>query len=393
MTTTLLDLDGDGYADAAGYDLPYGYGGGIGAYGEGGGYAEVYEGGYEGEYGRGYGGDYLGGYGGEYGGASGEDYGGGYLDSGYDDPYLSWDDGGVDLYDATSYIEHEVPIYDAWQAERWDEPQYAFADLLSYQRHLELDRELDEDERLKRWEERLRWEELDEEERAVRYRELDPYRRSVLGLSDGFWGRRFGGRTDLDLSYLRQVPLQRGLFAPQYRSSFVRHPNLGRRYQPYFSRARLRAFARPPPMINPRPSAAYTSRPLSMSGGPLSLREQELRSRLRMAEVRASLTGLSPQQRARALDDARLIRQELNAEHRLTRELDRAERRTDALHAAREMQAERNELREEMREMQGVQRLNVAAEELMTRPIPGGYAAGGAGYRGGYEGGYGRPYY
>ncbi|BGP06406.1 hypothetical protein JCM10049v2_002228 [Rhodotorula toruloides] len=349
MSIHTYDLDGDGYADTVLSDsYPYhtGYYGdsyGDSYYGSGG---ELY--GYEGGLG-------LGGY-------------------GYDEPLWGYEEGYYpDLYDYTSFVDHSMPLYDAWGDDSWEEEQY-------FQRQLDLDNALSESERLHRWEERLAWEELNEEERALRYRELAAAGSlGVLGLSSGFWGRRFGGR-DLDLSYLRNVPLERGLFAPSYRSSFTRFPTLARRYSPYFSRNRFRGFAGPP--INPLPSASYRSTRLSYGNGTgLSLREQDLRSRLRVAEMRASLTGLSPAQRAQALDDARRLRAELNAESRLARDIDRAERRTDALLAAREAEAERREMREEMAEQRGIQRLENAAGDLMARPMPGGFVGGGYGGR------------
>lgn len=77
-----------------------------------------------------------------------------------------------------------------------------------------------------------------------------------------------------------------------------------------------------------------------------------------------------------SLDDARRLRAELNAESRLARDIDRAERRTDALLAAREAEAERREMREEMAEQRGIQRLENAAGDLMARPMPGGFVGG-----------------
>lgn len=96
--------------------------------------------------------------------------------------------------------------------------------LQHYQQQLELDEALTEADRLQRWERRLAWEQLGEEERALRYRELAARNAlGALGLGGGFWGRRFGG-LDLDLSYLRSVPIRRGLFETPYRSRFTRYP-------------------------------------------------------------------------------------------------------------------------------------------------------------------------
>ena len=83
--------------------------------------------------------------------------------------------------------------------------------LQHYQQQLELDEVWTEADRLQRWERRLAWEQLGEEERPLRYRELAARNAlGALGLGGGFWGRRFGG-LDLDLSYLRSVPIRRGL--------------------------------------------------------------------------------------------------------------------------------------------------------------------------------------
>lgn len=54
---------------------------------------------------------------------------------------------------------------------------------MHYQRQLEMDRALSEQERLARWEERLRWEELDDAERQLRYRQMDALSLQRLGLS------------------------------------------------------------------------------------------------------------------------------------------------------------------------------------------------------------------
>lgn len=304
-----------------------------------------------------------------------------------------------------------------------------------FQRSLELDYALDESERLRRWEERLAWEQLDEAERALRYSEYaSTGALATLGLAEGWWGRRYGG-ANFDLSYLRDVPVSRGLFAPTYRSAFSRYPGapirlcdqspwpdapfralagVARRFAPYFSPQRLRGYAgggsvggvglgRGGMPINPHLTAPYHSQKLSFANGTgLSLREQELRSRLRIAEMRglsslpcglnsfypltvrrrrpptASLTGLSPAQRAAALSDARAHRAQLNAESRATRSVDRLERRSDALLAAQEAEVERAEMRDEVEEQRGIARLERAAGDLVGRPLPGGFGGTGA---------------
>ncbi|KPV76615.1 uncharacterized protein RHOBADRAFT_42959 [Rhodotorula graminis WP1] len=358
----LYDLDGDGYYDTATYDGSTGY------YEDPYAYSDV----------------------GGLGGGIYDDYG--RHSSGYEGVGEMWGYGDAypDLYDYTSFVDETMGLYDAWGDDSWDQGQYALADLMHFQHQLELDYALDESERLRRWEERLAWEQLSDAERGLRYSEYASMGAlGTLGLASGWWGRRYGGVSH-DLSYLRQVPVQRGLFAPQYRSSFSRFPSLARQYSPYFSPQRLRAFGGAAGSrmalggvggmpINPRSSAPYHSQRLSLSSGPgLSLREQELRSRLRVAEMRASLTGLAPAQRARALDDARQLRAQLNAESRAARSIDRAERRSDAVLAAQEVEAERAALRDEVEEQRGIARLERAAGDLI-RPMLGGYGAG-AGY-------------
>jgi hypothetical protein len=165
---------------------------------------------------------------------------------------------------------------------------------------------LTEAERLQRWERRLAWEQLGEEERALRYRELAARNAlGALGLGGGFWGRRFGG-LDLDLTYLRSVPIRRGLFETPYRSRFSRYPrsfhdiarvssicermlspnlsrfraDLARRYSPHFTRRGPRAFD---PVLSVPTQYLRSSPPLSEGSG---LHEQELRNRLRIAELR-----------------------------------------------------------------------------------------------------------
>lgn len=48
----------------------------------------------------------------------------------YDARDSRWDDGRFDLEDYTNYIDRELPAYDAWGSDSWDEEQYALADLL-----------------------------------------------------------------------------------------------------------------------------------------------------------------------------------------------------------------------------------------------------------------------
>ncbi|GAA6049038.1 hypothetical protein JCM3770_005451 [Rhodotorula araucariae] len=315
--------------------------------------------------------------------------GDGGLDGCYADPYLDADVGGLgDVYNdhgpEGGYGQpwaYEGGYYpDRWDDttfvdRSWDHEQYALADLMH---QLDLDQALDEAERLRRWEERLAWEELGAEARALRYREFAASGAlGTLGLAGGWWGRKYGGWS-YDLSYLREVPVSRGLFAPMYQSAFSRHPTLARRYSPYFSPQRLRAFGGIASMpIQPHLAAPYHSHRLSLADGTgLSIREQELRSRLRLAEVRASLTSLPPAQRAQALSDARRLHAQLASDARSARDLDRVERRADALDAARDVEIARAELRDEVEEERRLARLERAAEELSRRPVSGAYGSG-----------------
>lgn len=100
----------------------------------------------------------------------------------------------------------------------------------------------------------------------------------------------------------------------------------------------------------------------------LSLREQELRTRLTIAETRggsfpprllllplspiadssariATLTSLPATLRAQALADARRIKESLLAEQRLARSIDREELRIDAVEQAREEAKNLREMR------------------------------------------------
>ncbi|GAA5946453.1 hypothetical protein JCM3765_000250 [Sporobolomyces pararoseus] len=283
-------------------------------------------------------------------------YSSGYLydgDSYYDARDSTWDDGRFDLDDYTNYIDRELPIGDAWGPDSWDEQQYALADLLYFQQQLELDHTLDEVERLRRWEERLAWEELEDEERLRQYQLSDQYRLTRLGLSDGFWSERFGGR-QVDLSHLRSVPIRRGLFSAPYRSTFVHYPNLGRRYQPYFSRSALRAYHPAPqsfdrhfPSGYPGPSLGYSPGSPSLLPGSSSssLRIQELSNRLRAAEIRTSSPALSPFERSQALSEVQRIRQLLRDERLLSGSTYRRERPPGETFREEELRREQDEIR------------------------------------------------
>ncbi|GAA5986240.1 hypothetical protein JCM5350_007596 [Sporobolomyces pararoseus] len=270
----------------------------------------------------------------------------------YDARDSRWDDGRFDLEDYTNYIDRELPAYDAWKSDSWDEEQYALADLLYFQQQLELDQTLDELERLRRWEERLAWEELEEEERLRQYQFSDEYRLSRLGLSDGFWSRRFGGRQGVDLSHLRSVPIRRGLFSAPYRSTFVRYPNLGRRYQPYFSRSAFQAYHETPQPYDRHyrgsyPSLAHSSASPTLLDGTTSsnLRIQELSNLLRLAELRASSPSLSPFERSQAVSEVQRIRQLLRDEEFLSRSMYRQERPLGSTFREEELRRERDEIR------------------------------------------------
>lgn len=83
------------------------------------------------------------------------------------------------------------------------------------------------------------------------------------------------------------------------------------------------------------------------------------------------MTGLDAASRAQALEDARRLRAEIESEARVAREIDRSERRSDALYAAAEADAERREWRHEAAEQQGIDRLEAAANDLLARPLYG----------------------
>ncbi|GAA5906141.1 uncharacterized protein JCM6883_005456 [Sporobolomyces salmoneus] len=292
-----------------------------------------------------------------------------YDDRGYAVDERVWDDGRFDLEEYTNWIDREVPIYDAWGDERWDEQQYAMADLLYFQQQLELDHTLDEIERMRRWEERLEWEELEEEERLRQYQLSDLNRLSRLGLDNGFWSRRFGGR-QVDLSHLRSVPIRRGLFSTPYRSSFVRHPTLGRRYQPYFSRSALRAYR--PSRIQPSSSASYGNYPRhdhSAYAISTDLRNQDLISRLRIADLRASLASISPTDRALALEESRRIRQVLHTDQiPIPTSSDYSRERTrGAMFREEELRRERDEIRRDWESRRRVERVENELESERRR--------------------------
>ncbi|GAA5840688.1 hypothetical protein JCM3766R1_000510 [Sporobolomyces carnicolor] len=203
-------------------------------------------------------------------------------------------DPAFDFDRCTNWIDSEVPMRDAWTEDYWDDQQYALADLLA----------------------------LEEDARLRQYQLYNTRYLARLGLSDGFWGRRFGGRP-VELSYLRSVPLRRGLFSAPYRSRFARHRTIGRRYQPYLSRpSRFAAQSLPP-----RASSSYRPYPMPQALEPrgpspssLDFRTRELTGRLRIAELQASLASLSPVERAHAHDEARRIRRLLSDREYLARQ-------------------------------------------------------------------------
>ncbi|KAK4058412.1 hypothetical protein OIO90_000570 [Microbotryomycetes sp. JL221] len=270
------------------------------------------------------------------------------------DPAFSPHDS-YDLYESMYWLNDDLlPLAELW-GDSWTSSNYGLADLMYYQRQLELDQAIDEAERLRRWQDRLRWEALDDAQRHLQYQAMDPYRRSCLGLSSGYWGAHYGGQHGVDLGYLRGLSLARGVFSSPYRSMWSRFPSLSRRYGPHLNRPPIRhhrQFARP----RRTTLADFRSRSLSNDAA-LSLRDEELRLRLRIAETRASLTSLSPAERARALEDARYLKQQLSHEHRLAREIDRQEAQLDAVATAQELANRRQELEAERnmsRELQDV---------------------------------------
>ncbi|KAM0754748.1 hypothetical protein T439DRAFT_352736 [Meredithblackwellia eburnea MCA 4105] len=322
------DVDGDGYLDTfvddglgLGYDT-------MDNMGLGGGYDDIYM------YGGGYDGGYL-----DDGGIGLSSY-----DTGYGEDYLE-------------FLDHDVPLFDAWGSygdSGWADEQYALGDLLYYQQQLQLDRALTEQERLARWEERLAWEELDDAQRRARYLSMDPYSLRRLGLYDGWYGRQLGGR-DVDMSYLRGVNLSRGLFSSPYRNVFSRHRGLQGRFASFWSPSRIRGYSGYGGRFGPGARSIgfggvgigvpYGSRPMA---GELSARADQLRTRLRLAQARASMTGLSAELRARALEDARQIKSEINNELMQRRMIDRVEQQEDTALAAHEAVRERRELQRDI---------------------------------------------
>lgn len=323
----------------------------------------------------------------------------------------------------------EIPLIDAWGHygagdNAWADEQYQLGDLMYYQQQLQLDRALSEEERLARWEERLRWEELDDTERRMRYAQMAELDRRRLGVAGGWYGRRFGGRND-DLGYLRNVRLQRGLFAGPYRGIFSRHRGLHNRFASYYSRQHIHGFGGAPRLglgrglggglgcgglrggglggvplgggggyglggrggfglrlgggyglggggpihypIRLAYGARFGSRPLAAPG--LNLRDNELRTRLRIAETRAALTGITAEARARALDDARRIKAEINGELRQRQVIDRVERRQDAVLAAQDQIQREVEMEREIdAERRNYQIQRIAAQAPVGSP-------------------------
>ena len=128
MNQPLYDLDGAGYTDPTLYHDPYAYSSGLDTGLGGSNYPPSLPGAYETESPYAFQGGYDAGY------VDSEVYGdrvrGGEY---YDDPYYGssmWDEGRFDLTDYTSFIDREVPVYEAWGDDQWNEQQYALADLL-----------------------------------------------------------------------------------------------------------------------------------------------------------------------------------------------------------------------------------------------------------------------
>ena len=112
-----------------------------------------------------------------------------------------------------------------------------------------------------------------------------------------------------------------------------------------------------------------------------SLKAQQLRTRLRIAETRgsstfllvsddsltrqwnqtAALTGLDAETRARAIDDARRIREQINAELHERRVIDREERREDAVLQAENQIARRREAQRDLDAERAVRRVEQIA--------------------------------
>lgn len=141
----------------------------------------------------------------------------------------------------------------------------------------------------------------------------------------------------------------------------------------------------------------FGSRPLAADGG-YGLREQRLRTMIRMAETKgkslsftslclprdlsracssfaATLTSLRAAERAAALEESRRLKEELLAEQRMARDIDRAEDRRDHLEAAREAAHNRREIQADMEHERELQRLDMMASR------GGGAMAGRPGFR------------
>ncbi|KAI5479057.1 hypothetical protein MNV49_004339 [Pseudohyphozyma bogoriensis] len=315
--------------------------------------------------------------------------GGGYLDSygtrgldlagvgggyGYGGGGLGYGSYGANdyLWNETDFIDSELPLGTAWGGfDDWNDYQYQLSDLMYYQNQLESDRLLDESERLRRFEERLAWEQLADSERHSRWATMDALQRQRLGLTGGWWARRYEN-PNLDLSYLRSVPLQRGVFSTPYRNVFSRYRGLHSRFSPYLSRNAIIPY-RSGGVGYRGPAVAYGSRPIA--AGP-SLQNQQLRMRLRMAETRASMAGLSAAARGQALEDARRIRAEINAELRGRADVDRQIRTDNAINARLELVETE---REQIRDVQAAR----DRDRLLNRGGLVPYTSGYGGYGGG----------
>lgn len=94
------------------------------------------------------------------------------------------------------------------------------------------------------------------------------------------------------------------------------------------------------------------------------------------------MTGLRPEARARAVDDARRIQEQINMEHRTRREFDRELATDNRLDIAREQAEDQREYIREMQDQRDQARLFAAG-----RPGLGGYGAPVGGYGGAYAGG------
>ncbi|KAH8922696.1 hypothetical protein BT69DRAFT_218695 [Atractiella rhizophila] len=275
---------------------------------------------------------------------------------------------------------------------------------------------LDEQERRRRWRERLAWEELSTEERRLRWQAMNEEDRWRLGLgqtgvffaipsllclidSEGFWGMRFSGVPATGMAGRRgagplppaaaamaSIPRAAGGYGgyrsmhggvPYYGPSrdqlatlyeggryrghhYPLSSNVSRRFAPIFtSLVQRRA---PPRLI---PSIASRNRVQRRARRELeetsrltnSVKMLELRTRLDLAQLRATLAGSTPADRAKAEADIREIRREMADEQRAVMREKDINDQEDAAEEFREREEERMRLQREHAHEQEIMRM------------------------------------